>query len=157
MNHFVQKNGEFSRFPIKRKWYYSPAQALLHRLYPELQEYNFPDKYKDIVSADWVPRIDIIDLEDFFKIKVELPGIEKDNVSITIHNNELWIQGERRFENNETAKFYCREVNYGTFYRRIKFNDSFEIDKVTSELRNGILTILIPKKKREETKNITIK
>ncbi len=157
MNYFVRKNGEYSRLPIKRKWYYSPAQAILHRLYPDIPEYSFPDEYKDIISSDWMPLVDIVDTEAFVILKVELPGVEKENVSVTIHDGELWIQGERRFDNKEIAKIYCCEGNYGIFYRRIKLMDSLETNKVVSELKNGILTIQIPKMKKVNPKAISIK
>lgn len=156
MNYFAKKNGEHSRFPIQRKWYYSPAQALLHRLYPDLPEYNSPDQFKDIVTTDWIPLMDIVDRDEDLVIKVELPGVEKEDVSITIHNNELWIQGERRLQSNDKIKFYCCEGNYGTFFRKIRLSDYPEKQGIKSELKNGILTITLSKNKKEKPKSIPI-
>lgn len=157
MSYFFRKNGDSSKIPIQRRWYYSPAQALLHRLYPDLPEYSLPDQYRDTINSDWLPLVDLVDSPDSFIIKVELPGVERQDVSLTIHNYELWIQGERRIEKDDSHKYYCCEGNYGTFLRKIKLPSYCSLNNIESELKNGILTIIFKKNSNEKNKNIEIK
>lgn len=157
MSSIFEVKGEFSKIPFRRKWQFSPAQELLHRLYPDLPEYNEPDQFKDYYYADWIPLVDLIDSSDSFIIKVELPGINKNDVSLSIHNNELWIQGDRRLEKEVSLNYYFCEGNYGTFLRRIKLPEYDSLSDIKSELRNGILTITISKNKKMKIRNIEIK
>lgn len=152
-----KKNGKISRLPMFRKLRYSPAQVLLNRLYPDLPEFQQPDQFEDVTEADWIPLIDLIENVDSLVIKVEIPGVEKENVAVTIKDDVLWIRGERLNDISNSVVNYCCENNYGTFTRSIRLPQNLDLEKTKSELKNGILTIIISKKKENNIKEIDIK
>lgn len=145
----------FHKMPSTR--HFSPAQALLQRLFPEAAEYKLPDRDVIDIDADWVPIAEVVELESKIIIKAELPGVEKENLNVKIKNNILWILGERFDEDSEKLIDYlCCERNYGKFARYIPLPESANTDIVHSELRNGLLTIVFEKKKSAQPRDIDI-
>jgi HSP20 family protein len=137
--------------------YFSPAQALLQRLFPEALEYRLPDRDVVGIDADWVPTAEMVEMDTQINIQVELPGVEKENLSVKIKNNILWILGERPEDDSEKSKKYlCCERSYGNFARYIYLPDSADTDKVYSEYRNGLLKITFDKKKSVKPRDISI-
>lgn len=145
----------FEKIPAAR--HFSPAQALLQRLFPEALEYKLPDRDVVGIDADWVPTAEMVEMDKQINIQVELPGVEKENLSVKIKNNILWILGERPEDNSEKSKNYlCCERSYGKFARYIPLPDSADTDKIFSELRNGLLTLTFEKKKSAQPRDIDI-
>lgn len=158
MNHIHKRNGETSHFPFRYRQAFSPAQRLLNKLYPENSEYQTPDKEFLEINVDWIPILDIIDKKDLLMIEIDLPGVETENISIKLNHNTLWIEGERRNpESGDDTKYFCCERQYGTFARYINLPDSVDLDKVTTEHKNGVLKIAFEKKQSAKPRDIEIK
>ncbi len=106
--------------------------------------------------GDWMPVVDIEETENAFAIKAELPGVEKDDVSISIDKGVLTIKGEKK-EETEDKKRHRVECSYGSFVRSFTLPQSVNINEVAAEYNNGILNLTIPKSEEAKPKEIEVK
>lgn len=104
---------------------------------------------------------DIIENDNEYEFKIDLPGFDKENIQIEIDNGQLIIHAKKERINEEktTEKFIKQERYYGEFKRSFYVGDDFESDDVTASFNNGVLTLIVPKKEnnKESKKYIEIK
>ncbi|MCK5033297.1 MAG: Hsp20/alpha crystallin family protein [Calditrichia bacterium] len=109
-------------------------------------------------ESDWVPAVDIEEDDNGYKFFVELPGMEKDDVKISLHDDILTIKGEKKFEKKDESKnYHCYERSYGTFERAFKLNSEVIIDKIDATFKNGVLQVSLPKAEIAKPKEIEVK
>ncbi|MHA1385438.1 MAG: Hsp20/alpha crystallin family protein [Candidatus Helarchaeota archaeon] len=102
--------------------------------------------------------MDLIDKGDKYSIIAEIPGIPKEDINIEITKNVLEIKAENKTVKEEKKEGYIkRERGQRSFYRRVVLPEEIIADKIEAELKNGILSIDIPKKEPEPKKKIEIK
>ena len=102
-------------------------------------------------------KMNVADRKDMIEVTVELPGMEKDDISIEVKDNMLSIAGEKKGETEvKDGNYYMQERSFGTFNRSLALPDNIEINKITSSLKNGVLTINIPKTEAKEVKTVKI-
>ena len=106
--------------------------------------------------GDWMPVVDIEETDEAFVVKAELPGVEKNDVSVNIENGILTIKGEKKTE-TEDKKRHRVECSYGSFIRSFTLPQSIKPEKVEAEYKNGILNLTIPKAEEVKPKQIEIK
>ena len=105
----------------------------------------------------WSPATDLIDKKDILLVRIELPGVEKKDVKISLTENNLTIQGEiEKDEETKKEDYYCCERAYGTYSRTISLPAEIDQDKIKANFKNGILEITIPKKPEKKPREITI-
>lgn len=105
----------------------------------------------------WSPAVDLIDQKDKFLARVELPGVDKKDVKISLSDNNLTIQGEiERDKDIKKDEYYCCERVYGKFSRTITLPTVVDKEQIKASYKNGILEISLPKKPEEKPKEITI-
>lgn len=116
--------------------------------------------FKDIESADFIPRMDTFVKDKTFYVECELPGIAVEDVNLTCENNILSISG-KKLTKKEDKKHYTLERTYGSFMRELRVPDNFDASKVEAVFENGILTVSIPEfpevKNKEQANKIEIK
>lgn len=97
------------------------------------------------------PAVDVIDEKDRIIVKAELPGMNKDDIDITVEDGVLTIKGEKKRETEiKKEGYYHLERRYGSFHRVIDLPDEVDENKVKATYKDGVLEINLPKK--EETK-----
>lgn len=132
----------------------------LQREVNDLFEDFFPTRDSDEGehrSAVWSPRVDISETEDSHVISMDLPGLTKDDVEITLENNVLKVSGEREMSREEKEGDYSRiERSYGRFFRSFNLGQGVDPAEIEATHENGVLTIRLPKTEREKTKKIEI-
>ena len=102
-------------------------------------------------------RLDMIDREKELFVRGELPGIDKDGIEITISDDRLVIEAERKFEEkDEKETFYRHEVGYGKLVRSIALPVDIDTEHVTAELKEGILEVKLPKAQPAERHTIKV-
>lgn len=105
----------------------------------------------------WEPALDLIDKKDKLIAKVELPGVEKKDVKLSLTDNNLTIQGEiKKDEEIKKEDYYYRERAYGNYARTISLPTEVDKDKISAKFKNGILEIVMPKKPEVQPKEIII-
>lgn len=96
----------------------------------------------------WAPAIDAYDRGDALVIKAELPGVEKDQIGLSLLDNTLTIRGEaRRDEEVRDQDYYRRERAYGSFTRSIPLPVEVDRNAVKASFKNGVLEVVLPKVK----------
>ena len=93
-----------------------------------------------------VPSVNTIENDDSFEIDLAVPGMKKDDFSIELDNNVLIISSETS-NNVSNENLRLNEFNYSSFQRSFKIPESVNLDKIKGNYKNGILKVLLPKKK----------
>lgn len=108
-------------------------------------------------STVWSPRMDLLESDDNYHLEVDLPGIEKSDVSITVDDNRLSIRGERQKETKMEDKNAVRmERSFGTFYRSLRLPKTVMEDEIKASFKNGVLSLDIPKTEKSKPREIEI-
>jgi len=113
---------------------------------------------EEVANRGWIPAVDIRETDAGFVFEAELPGLTKENVHITLENQVLSIEGERRQEKEEKGVDYHRiERSVGSFSRSFTLPSNASSEGVEASFRDGILTIEIPKREETKPRQIAIK
>ncbi|MFZ9228365.1 MAG: Hsp20/alpha crystallin family protein [Prochlorococcaceae cyanobacterium] len=97
-------------------------------------------------NGGWAPRVDVSENDDAFVIKAEIPGIDKDDVKVSLENGVLTLQGERRQEREEKGWRYHRmERSYGHFMRSFTLPSNVDEAHLKASFHNGLLEVDLPK------------
>ena len=108
-------------------------------------------------AAEWVPAVDLYEDKEQIVVKLELPGVPKEDVSISLTEDTLTIKGERKTEKEERRENYFRlEGRYGSFLRMIELPRPVKADAIKAEYKDGILKIVLPKAEDSKTREIKI-
>lgn len=103
-----------------------------------------------------VPPLDVAETDNEITVKMDIPGVKKEEIDITVHEGVLAVKGERKFEKEENNKRFHRiERGYGQFTRTLALPDTVDGESIKGDYREGVLTITM--RKREETKPKQIK
>jgi HSP20 family protein len=109
-------------------------------------------------ASFWLPPVDVVERENDFLVKAEVPGVEKNDVKITVQNDVLTIKGERKKEHEKKGENYHRiERSYGTFQRSFTLPSSIVSDKIEATYDNGVLLVSLPKLEESKPKSIEVK
>lgn len=101
----------------------------------------------------WQPAIEVEEQPGKLKVTAELPGLKKEDVKVSVTDNILTIEGERKQEKEEKREgYYHSERSYGKFSRTIGLPDGAKIDQASAELNNGTMVITIPIPERKEAR-----
>ena len=95
----------------------------------------------------WVPPIDVYETEDRYVVTAEVPGLDRQQIELAVQDNRLMIRGTRSAGTPESAgrRYHQVERGHGSFERTFRFADQVEDDRITADLRDGVLTITLPK------------
>ncbi len=107
-------------------------------------------------SRGWNPPVDVTEDEGALTFVTELPGFEKDQISISVDNNTLTISGERTLK-GEREDYHRLERTYGKFERSFTLPATVDTAKIAAKLKNGLLTLTIPKKEEAKPRQIEVK
>lgn len=100
----------------------------------------------DADTYNWTPSVDISETDNGFEVRAELPGVAKDDLSVSVKDNFLTLSGEKRQENSEdTQNFQRVERRYGSFQRRFTLPPEVAADDIKADYTDGVLTLSIPK------------
>ena len=105
----------------------------------------------------WNPRVDIYEEEDAIVLKAELPGVEKDNITVDVENGVLTLKGERSSDSEvKEESYYRRERCFGSFERRFNLPENVDPDSITADYKDGVLKVGVPKPEETKPKQITV-
>lgn len=134
--------------------------ALLMRPEPFGQEVNrlFNTLFDAGATADrWVPAMDLVEGDDHFVLKADLPGLSEEDVAIEIQDNTLTVSGERHAEHEERERGWYRvERSFGRFSRSLTLPEGVDRDAVTAEFDKGVLSVRIPKPEQTQPRRVRI-
>jgi HSP20 family protein len=109
------------------------------------------------VLSGWTPALDVYEDKDNLYVKVELPGMKREDIEVALHDGTLSISGERKSEGKfEDGDVHRAERFFGRFQRTVGLNAPVASEKVKAQYKDGILTITLPKTEEAKPKVIDV-
>ena len=130
----------------------SGAQELAVRQKQELankEEKTIPGRY-------FIPAADIFETDEALTVIMEMPGVEKKNVSIALENDLLHVEGQIDFSNYQGMDPVYTEYNVGHYARRFTLSGKVDRDNISAQLDDGVLTLTLPKVKEAMPRRISV-
>lgn len=104
-----------------------------------------------LIETEWLPAIDVRDTKDSLVVKADLPGLNKEDIQVSVEDNILTIKGEKKKEEKKQEKDFVHEERiYGMFMRTMTLPATVDADQVKAVYKNGVLELTLLK--REEVK-----
>ena len=140
------------------KW--QPFSSLMREFFEDVSPFfgRSSTVFRD--DIDFLPKLDIKNTEKEFMVIVDLPGVEKKDLEVSLEDGILTIKGQKKGEKREEANGYTYfERTMGSFERRIRVPENVEGDKLKAEFKDGVLNLTAPKVKelKPATRKIEIK
>lgn len=143
------------------KWY--PAASLYDRLHGTAFDDLFQHFHRSLVAGnadagEFTPNVELLEKKDSFVLRVELPGVKKEDVDISVNLGVLKIAGEVKGDMEEGSECRCSERTYGKFLRTFELPSTVDADAIAAVHEDGILELCLPKRKEAlvEEKRIKI-
>ena len=114
-----------------------------------------PTGKEQLTSGNFVPPVDVYEDEQNLVLKLEIPGLNDEDINVSVENNTLTVQGERKFEKEEKEENFHRiERRYGSFVRTFKLPNTVDAEKVEASYEKGILKITMAKRAEAKPRQI---
>lgn len=116
---------------------------------------------RSLTRNDWEksfnPVVEVKESANQYTVHADLPGLQKEDFSISVEKNRLTLKGERKEEKAATEKgYHYTERAYGTFSRMLDFTADIQSDQVKASYQNGVLEIVLPKSEQAKVKSIQV-
>ena len=109
-------------------------------------------------ETDFVPRVNIKDTKDSVSLTFELPGMNKEDIKVSVKDNLLTVSGQREWKSEEKDEQYVRsEIHTGSFTRSFTLPENINDSKISADYRNGLLEIRLEKREEAKPKEIEVK
>ena len=138
-------------FTRSGNWINTPNMRFFDRFF---DEFDFPELTD---QKQWLPKVDVSETDDHVVVRAEVPGMDKKDISITMSEGILTIQGEKKHEKEEEKENYrVVERRYGSFSRSLRVPRGVDADKIEASYKDGVLKVAIPKSESEKSRKIEI-
>jgi HSP20 family protein len=136
--------------------------SLLDQWHKELDNMFDPSRRADdtsrIEGSDWAPAVDIKEEADRYLLHADIPGVQADDIEVSMDKGVLTIKGERKHESTESKEGYKRvERSHGVFMRRFSLPDGVDGENISASSKDGVLEVVIPKSEPEKPRRIEVK
>ena len=121
---------------------------------PFFGRFNFLED--ELPSGTWAPAVDVAEETDKIVVKVEVPGMNENDLKVNFQDGLLTVSGERQFERKDDRNYHRIERTYGSFVRTFSLPRSVDANKISASYVNGVLEIEIPKLEEAKPKQIQI-
>ena len=113
--------------------------------------------FRSLESAAFSPDFEVKETKDAFVFRADLPGVKDADLDVKLTQNRLSISGKRESEKTEKGDtYYTTERSYGSFTRSFTLPDGVDADQIKAELKEGVLTLSLPKKPESQAKKIAV-
>jgi HSP20 family protein len=108
-------------------------------------------------SSRWIPEMDLVESEDHYLLKADLPGMKQEDVAIEFNDGTLTISGERKAEYERKEKgFFRLERSFGKFSRSLTLPEGVDPDRIEASFHDGVLDVRIPKPEQRKPRRIEV-
>lgn len=105
----------------------------------------------------WRPAVDLTESDEEFRLTAEFPGMSADDIEVEVQEGDLILHGEKEMkEEKEEEDLHVTERSYGEFYRRFTLPSSVDAEKISAEMKDGVLDVRLPKTEKEAGRKIRI-
>lgn len=126
---------------------FGPLSELTNRL----------DWLREEMEPSFYPPLNVWEEGDVLRIEAEIPGVKIEDIEVSFDNGELTLKGEKKFDAKENAPLHRRERLYGSFARTLTLPWEVVADKVSAELKDGVLTVTLPKAEAAKPRKVAVK
>lgn len=109
-----------------------------------------------IPARVFVPATDIFETDEALTVSLEMPGVDKDKVDVKVENDVLKIEGWIDFSRYEGLQPVYTEYNIGNYARSFQLSSKIDQDRISAELRDGVMTLVLPKSERAKPRKIAV-
>lgn len=132
---------------------WDPFRMMREMLYAD----GFPGAWTEIAPASFNPSFELKEGAEGYTFRADLPGVNEKDLEISIQGNRISVSGKRESEQKkESEKLYVYERSYGTFSRSFTLPDDIDSDKTAAQLKDGVLTVMVPKRPGAQAKRIPL-
>ncbi len=129
-------------------------QEEMNRLF---ETFTRGSELQSVTEGSWAPVVDIHESKEFIVIDAEVPGVSQKDIKVSVSDNILTIQGEKRQEKTvEEENFHRLERFYGSFSRSFNLPAGVKADQIKATFKDGVLKIILPKSEEAKTKVIDV-
>jgi len=141
---------------VKRNYSAPGVERYYNNLFDDFFGSSLLDS-ENVNAVDWSPRMEVEENENEFFLNVEVPGMKKNDIDISVKDNVITISGEKKAkEQKKESAYYLNEVRYGKFSRSFKLPGNVDIDKIKGSWNEGVLTVEVPKTEIAKPRKIEI-
>ncbi len=116
----------------------------------------WPEWRRDL-GEEWTPAVSFFEKDGKYHLTADVPGMSKDNISITVDNGYISLSGKKEESKEEKeADYYMKETRYGSFSRSFRLPSEVDEEKIEASYKDGVLTVVIPKKEEAKAKKIEV-
>ncbi|MCF7832793.1 MAG: Hsp20/alpha crystallin family protein [Candidatus Marinimicrobia bacterium] len=130
------------------------------RFYNSLMDGFLNDPFFNTEASEpvnWTPRMEVEENEEEFLLNVEVPGLGKKDIDISVKDNVISISGEKKEKvHKKESQYHLNEISYGRFCRSFQLPNNVDVDKIQGSWKEGILTVEIPKTEVAKARKIEI-
>ena len=130
------------------------------KIFDELMNKSFPTFKEDVgvsFNQGAYPKVNVYEYDDKIGIVAEIPGLDKQNVTVDVEDSVLTISGNKHGFDDDGGKCITRELKQSSFKRSFNLGEHLDGDKVSASFKDGLLSVAIPKKEPEKPKKKFVK
>lgn len=105
----------------------------------------------------FMPNADIFETEDALTVVLEMPGVDRDNINISVENGVLTVEGTINFGKYEGLQPVYSEYNVGPFRRSFRISSRIDQDNINAEMSDGVITLVLPKVEEAKPRRIEVR
>lgn len=134
----------------------SPLQRQINRIFEQFDE-ELSGGSSELSGGSFAPAMDVREDDDAYIVHLEVPGISRDDIELTIHDNTLVIRGSREQKQDKTGGQFRRvERSYGSFARALTLPRPVDVNRIEADLQDGVLEVRLPKSENARPRQISI-
>jgi HSP20 family protein len=107
-------------------------------------------------EATWTPPVDLFEADDRYVLTAEVAGLTRDDVEIQVREGQLLLRGQRPTSAVPCERYHRVERGHGAFARRFALPTALDVDRITADLKDGVLTVTIPKAPAEIPRRVPV-
>jgi HSP20 family protein len=104
-----------------------------------------------------VPALDVVEEQNRYVIRADLPGLTRDDIEITYQDGVLTLKGEKKAHNGNAGRVYCRERFEGKFGRNVQLPQKIDVEKIEAAFQDGVLELVLPFTPEAQPRKIEIR
>ena len=136
----------------------SPIRDEFDRLFDQLSKTSLFGIPAPVFESMWAPSLDFSETEKEYVVRLEVPGVAKEDLEVNVEGRMLTISGHRDFEKEEkTEEYFWREREQGRFVRSVQLPSTVETTKVSATYQDGVMTVRLPKAESAVKSRVQIK
>jgi HSP20 family protein len=108
------------------------------------------------LTSAFVPRFDVEERKDGYLVRADVPGLAEGDVDVTVTGNVVTVAGKREAEQPQEGHYHANERSFGAFSRTLTLPDSANLDDLSANLKNGVLTLHIPKRPEVQPRKVNL-